>query len=104
MHLQALTQLEKNPEWRHLLTAYHARQTLSQDGWVDRIYELSGVEDDQLSKYHGRLIALGLLDFELGGRGEGMRYQVSPLGRQTLRGSTSEFDSDFERRNEAEAA
>jgi hypothetical protein len=101
MHSQALAQLEKNPEWRHLLTAYNARQVLSQDGWVDRVFELSGVEDDQLSKYHGRLIALGLLDFELGGRGEGMRYQVSSLGKQTLRGVVAaEFDHDVE----AEAA
>jgi hypothetical protein len=101
MHIQALTQLDKNPEWRHLLTAYHARQTLSQDGWVDRVFDLSGVEDNQLSKYHGRLIALGLLDFELGGRGEGMRYQVSTLGKEALRGTVP---SEYERDTEAEAA
>jgi hypothetical protein len=106
MHLQALSQLDKNPEWRHLLTAYHARQMLSQDGWVDRVFELSGVEDNQLSKFHGRLIALGLLEFELGGRGEGMRYQVSTLGRQALRGGVpSDFESDeVELDVEAEAA
>ena len=80
----AITQLERNPDWRLLLAAYHARQLLSSDGWVDRLAELDGIEVDQFSRIHGRLIALGVLEFELSGRGESMRYQLSPLGRQAL--------------------
>ncbi len=88
MHTHALAQLERNPEWRLLLTAYHVRQMSSPDGWVDRIFELANLDSEQLSKFHGRLIALGMLEFELGGRNDGMRYQLSSLGKQAQRGET----------------
>lgn len=88
MHSHALAQIERNPEWRLLLTAYHVRQISSPDGWVDRIFELGNLDAEQLSKFHGRLIALGMLDFELGGRNDGMRYQLSALGKQAQRGET----------------
>lgn len=101
MQSHALAQLDRNPEWRLLLTAYHVRQMSSPDGWVDRIFELANLEGDQLSKFHGRLIALGLLEFELAGRGDGMRYQLSPLGKQAQRG---DFTSECETELEAEAA
>ena len=39
---------------------------------------------------HGKLIALGLLSFEISGK-LGMRYQLSPLGRRTL-GRVDEFE------------
>jgi hypothetical protein len=101
MHSHALAQLERNPEWRLLLTAYHVRQVLSPDGWVDRIFELGNLDSEQLSKFHGRLIALGMLDFEFGGRGDGMRYQLSSLGKQAQRGDTA---AEVEPLVEAEAA
>ena len=96
-----LAQLERNPEWRLLLTAYHVRQVSSPDGWVDRIFELGNLDSEQLSKFHGRLIALGMLDFELGGRNDGMRYQLSTLGRLGQRGETV---VEAETHAEAEAA
>src|SRR5690348_683270 len=37
MSAQDVATLDENPEWRLLLTAYHARQLASADGWVDRI-------------------------------------------------------------------
>ncbi|MES2790554.1 MAG: hypothetical protein V4719_13160 [Planctomycetota bacterium] len=101
MHSHALAQLERNPEWRLLLTAYQVRQMGSPDGWVDRIFELANLDSDQLSKFHGRLIALGMLEFELAGRGDGMRYQLSPLGKQAQRGGTV---LEYETQLEAEAA
>lgn len=105
MQSHALAQLERNPEWRLLLTAYHVRQMSSPDGWVDRIFELANLDGDQLSKFHGRLIALGLLEFELAGRGDGMRYQLSSLGKQAQRGDwTSESETETETEVAAEAA
>lgn len=89
MHPPHFAQLDRNPNWRLLLTAYQARQVTSADGWVDRIFELENLDGDQLSKSHGRLIAIGLLDFEFSGRGDGMRYQLSPLGKQALNGPVS---------------
>ncbi len=44
---------------------------------------MEGVDPEQLSSLHGKLIALGLLSFEVSGK-SGMQYQVSPLGRRTL--------------------
>ena len=101
MQAHALAQLERNPEWRLLLTAYHIRQMSSPDGWVDRIFELANLDGNQLSKFHGRLIALGMLDFELGGRNEGMRYQLSTLGRLAQRGETA---AEYQAEQDAEAA
>jgi hypothetical protein len=97
-------QLERQPECRLLLTAYHARQIVAADGWVDRITEIEGVVSEQLSRMHGKLIALGLLEFELGDRTGGMRYQISLLGRQALRAPVdSEFESDAEEDSEEAA-
>ena len=101
MQAHALAQLERNPEWRLLLTAYHIRQMSSPDGWVDRIFELANLDGNQLSKFHGRLIALGMLEFELGGRNEGMRYQLSTLGRLAQRGETA---AEYQAEQDAEAA
>lgn len=103
MHSHALAQLERNPEWRLLLTAYHVRQMSSPDGWVDRIFELANLDAEQLSRFHGRLIALGMLEFELGGRNDGMRYQLSTLGKQAQRGETA-AEHDAKNGIEAEAA
>ena len=102
MQAHALAQLERNPEWRLLLTAYHVRQIAAPDGWVDRIFELGNLDSEQLSKFHGRLIALGMLEFELAGRGDVMRYQLSTLGKQAQRGSTAaEYEAEAELESEA---
>ncbi len=52
-------------------------------GFVPRLSKVEGVDPEQLSSLHGKLIALGLLTFEVSGK-SGMQYQVSPLGRRTL--------------------
>ena len=102
MHAQSFAQLEKNPNWRLLLTAYQARQIASADGWVDRIFELESLSSDQLSKFHGRLIAIGFLEFEFTGRGDGMRYQLSTLGKQALSGTLQFHRDGFEGIDEIE--
>lgn len=75
---------DAHPEWRPLLAAYHEAPTAADQAWVPRIREVAGVPGDQLSAIHGKLIALGLLKFEIASRADGVHYQVTPLGRQAL--------------------
>ncbi|MFO1022183.1 MAG: hypothetical protein U0903_16045 [Planctomycetales bacterium] len=77
-------QLDHNPAWRTLLEGYLLRQTSVPDGWVDRLTDLGNYEDGELSKIHGSLIAMNLLDFDVSPKGTGVRYQVTTLGRGAL--------------------
>ncbi|MBX3438742.1 MAG: hypothetical protein KF861_14705 [Planctomycetaceae bacterium] len=52
--------------------------------WVDRIREVPDVPSDRLAPIHGRLIALGYLQFQLQGRDAGVVYRVTAEGRSTL--------------------
>jgi len=52
--------------------------------WVPRLTNVSGTDAAALPALHGKLIALGLLKFELFGRAGGIRYRLSPLGRSSL--------------------
>lgn len=76
--------------WRLVLGAYHANQTEQKaqnpetDGWLPRLRSVEGIEGEALARAHGQLIALGFLKFELMGREDGMRYQVSSLGKRTI--------------------
>ena len=54
----------------------------SATGWVSRISVLEGVDTTQLSTLHGRLIALGYLKFKLIDRQVGLRYRLTPAGKQ----------------------
>ena len=96
-------ELSATAGWRRVLETYAtlaagavaAPQSESSDatespGWVPRLSQLDGVEPERLSSLHGKLIALGLLSFEISGK-LGMRYQLSPLGRRTL-GRVDEFE------------
>ena len=82
--------LDMLPEWRLVLDAYvgaeaaHKQAKPDFDGWVPRLPAISGVQSDRLSQVHGKLIAHGLLSFQLTGRTAGMAYQVSPLAREAL--------------------
>jgi len=97
-----LEQLRRNPAWRATLRVYwdlqsQARQTMRDfDGWVPRVFEVPKVEPAELSNVHGRLIAFGFLKFDLAsGREIGMRYQLTPLGRQAIGAATPE-DAEHE--------
>lgn len=59
-------------------------QEQSGQRWVPRIRSLADVDAAELSTAHGRLIALGLLNFQLEGRTSGLCYRLSPLGRAAL--------------------
>jgi hypothetical protein len=90
-------ELSSTPGWRRVLEAY-ASQTATlaaptpasqvpgsseSVGWVKRLSRLDGIEPERLPSLHGKLIALGLLSFEISGKA-GMQYQLSPLGHRTL--------------------
>ena len=78
-----LAQLERNPEWQQLLATY-AGAVATAEGWIERIAELPGINAEQVSRIHGKLIAWGLLDFQLGALAEGVQYQLTSLARQAL--------------------
>lgn len=52
--------------------------------WVQRVTSLPGIESDELSKIHGRLIAYDLLKCDLAGRSDGMVYQLTSSGKTIL--------------------
>ena len=52
--------------------------------WIPRLREVDGIDVDQLAPLHGRLIAEGLLQFNLGGREEGVLYRLTRDARQAL--------------------
>ena len=87
-----LAMLEQNEGWRTVLEAYRDRQLQLKetqaefDGWIPRIINIESVEEDAMSHIHGKLIALGLLNMKLGSRAEGVRYQLTRLGKSMIDG------------------
>ena len=81
--MQELELFDENPAWRLLLQAYQDRRT-TETPWVPRITGVEGLAAAELSAIHGKLIALGLLKFDLGTQIEGIRYQPTSLARQAL--------------------
>ena len=88
-----LEQLRRNPIWATVLNIYHQNQLQGRlqvpdfDGWVPRVQEVSDIPVADLSGIHGRLIAFGFLKFDLAGRDGGIRYQLTPLGKQGINAS-----------------
>ena len=116
-----LEELSRDTHWRPVLLAYleqeqaetaQARGTPSPNGpeikpreWIPRVADVEGVERENLSKIHGKLIALGYLKFQISSREKGMCYQVSPLGKQALEQNDSpEADSELSSGEQSEAA
>lgn len=54
------------------------------NGWLERLDAVGQLNRVQLTKVHGELIAAGYLKFEIGSSNVGLKYQVSPRGRQLL--------------------
>src|SRR4029078_10699898 len=75
---------DANPEWRHLLAAYQQKIAAERREWSPRITEVAELAAELLSVIHGKLIALGMLKFEIGSRADGVQYQLTPFGRQAL--------------------
>lgn len=106
--------LEQHPEWSLVLAAYSAAEqhlpprpkraapAVSEGSaqpddaldpasegdddtrWIPRIGEIAGIAPELLPRAHGRLIAEGLLRFDLMGRSDGLGYRLTPAGRQAL--------------------
>ena len=89
-----IEQLRRHPEWRVALKVYHdlqaqAREQLPEfDGWIPRVTEVETIDSAALPSIHGKLIAFGFLKFDLSGRDAGMRYQLTPQGKQALLGKS----------------
>ncbi len=82
--------LNQNDDWRLLLAAYSDASRREKDsnpefdGWLQRLSSVNAVKDERLPRIHGKLIALGLLKFQLGSRSAGVLYQVSGDGQRAL--------------------
>jgi hypothetical protein len=63
-------------------------------GWVPRFDEVAGVPDEHLAPLHGRLIAFGLLKFQLTSATTGVVYRVTPKGRTLLDEPTEQSHAD----------
>lgn len=82
----------ENPDWAATLQVYYSLQQQlrgqATDGnvWIPRQTEIPGVQAENLSSVHGKLIAFGMLKFDVGGRDVGIQYQVTHQGRRALLG------------------
>jgi len=104
--------LAENPDWIRVLAAYvEAEQQLAEtteqeqqqqteateetdDGdeeesprpkkWLPRVREVENVAPSQLPAIHGKLIAHGLLKFDLQGRNDGVVYRLTPQSRSAV--------------------
>lgn len=87
-----IIQLRANPDWRIVLQGYFdlqqqlREQSPDADGWIPRLTELPGIDPALLSSIHGKLIAFGMLKFDVGGRDVGVQYQLTHQGRRALLG------------------
>lgn len=101
----ALQQQLHHPYWTRVLTLYRERHLLDKqsrpdyEGWQPRVAQVEGIATEELSQVHGKLIAYGMLKFQLLNRTVGMAYQLTPVGLEFLRhmaGETSsaELDTD----------
>lgn len=106
-------ELNTNPAWLLLLSAYQDAESSSReeaefDGWTPRINNLIGIDQAELCRMHGKLISLGYLKFELGNRLDGIKYQLSTEAVQALRSSDEpddiESDSEFDFEEQLPAA
>jgi hypothetical protein len=75
---------DTNPEWGILLAAYRDRLATGDLEWSPRLCEVEGLAVEAVSAIHGKLIAMGMLKFEISSRTEGVQYQLTSLGKQAL--------------------
>ena len=82
--------LAEHPEWLKVLRVYAAllpktgHQQPEHDGWAGRLHHVDDIDDDVLSRIHGRLIAHGLLKFRMEDRRSGLLYQLTPQATKLL--------------------
>jgi hypothetical protein len=94
-----LDELESVPAWRSVLAAYRDGSVVARaksaefDGWLPRLAAVDGLDSVGLSTVHGRLIALGFLKFQVGGRTVGLQYQLAAEGRHALESDVLDEDA-----------
>jgi hypothetical protein len=85
--------LAENPSWQRVLGVYARRASESpperpgeESGprWHERVGALDGLDPDALTEIHSRLIAFGWLRFQVEDRQAGLKYRISPEGKQAL--------------------
>ncbi|MEQ9407829.1 MAG: hypothetical protein RIK87_08875 [Fuerstiella sp.] len=98
---QAAFQLDTlTPQNLQVMQAYSLRAATKKasaegfDGWLERIDALPDLTAEMLTQLHGQLIAMGFLKFEIAGRNIGLRYQISPKGKQALDRALSAESTD----------
>lgn len=97
-----LEQLRRQPKWLSILALYQRlgverrEQVADFDGWVPRVLSADEIPDEELPGIHGKLIAFGFLKFDLAGRDAGIRYQLTPLGKQGLNSGIPQEQDDEE--------
>jgi len=90
MNITETDPLQDDEEMRLVLAAYETAQSVRKtidpehDGWVPRLRRIDGVDTEQTSAIHGKLIAYGYLKVRLGDRRQGVVYRVGSPGRQAL--------------------
>jgi hypothetical protein len=117
MSQELRTLLLEHPEWVRVLAAYAATEAdapateepeandAEPDGagrglhWSSRLTSVAGVPNERLAPLHGRLIAHGLLLFNLGGRDTGVLYRVTGEARRLV----AELSESAELQTDAEA-
>ena len=101
--------LNRNPLWREVLQQYiavheHSRKhDPEHDGWTGRQTELEELPPEEQAAIHGRLIALGLMRFQIADRTAGLKYQVTGLGRSVLQAALNAADDSTDTDDAVEA-
>jgi hypothetical protein len=85
-----LDMLRNSPELQHLLGHYIGASPEDKEAWLDRLMHLEGVEDQDLVKLHGRLIAFSWIE-QNSGNTPALRpgsvpscYRATSAGRRAL--------------------
>jgi hypothetical protein len=102
-------ELAASTDWRRLLACYRDGRDAARladpefSGWLERVMSVEGALDGELPRLHGKLIALGFLKFQLAGRSEGVRYQITSDGVRAIDGPLDGAES-FTEADEADEA
>lgn len=64
--------------------------------WLPRLVRVDGVDSEELSRVHGKLIAYGLLKCDLADRAAGVVYQLTGTGRQVIARMSTELEEPRE--------
>ena len=64
--------------------------------WLSRLTRVEGVDSEELSRTHGRLIAYGLLKCDLADRSAGVVYQLTSTSKQVIARLSSDAEGSHD--------